>query len=396
VNRLQLDVNFFDPAYTEDPYPLYEEIRAVGNVVWNDLLSAWIVVGYDAALAVLTNQAECFDELSGDPEKTPWFEAPNMITVDGPYHRRLRGALSPLFTRSASAKWESRIGDVVATMLEPLVAGNDSFDLIADFTVLPTVIVADMLGVPPERYDDFRRWSHNVVNNIAWGFEDDDIRALLLQTSSEINAYLREEIERHRREEFDDLLTFMLQLSGDKAMTDEEILSTAVLLLTAGYDTTAKMMSNCLIALERNPDQRRQVANDLSLVPLALEEGMRWYGPVHLLPRTAAKDTVLDGQHIAAGEIIFASLAGANRDPGRWPDPARFDVFRDAKSHLAFGYGSHLCLGAPLARLEMKVAFEQLLKMAPEYGLRDVEFGTSPFIRGPGSGIVDIGIRTTT
>ena len=136
-----------------------------------------------------------------------------MITVDGPYHRRLRGALSPLFTRSAIAKWEKRVGEVVEGMLAPLVAGNDSFDLIRDFTLLPTVIVADMLGVPAERYDDFRRWSHDIVTNLSWGFEDEETRAMLRQTATEINDYLREEIDRHRREQPDDLLTFMLNLS---------------------------------------------------------------------------------------------------------------------------------------------------------------------------------------
>ena len=149
---------FLGAAFKENPYPLYEEVRAVGNVVWNDQLPGWMVVGFDESLAVLINQGECFAQLAGDPEMNPWFEAPNMITVDGPYHRQLRGALSPLFTRRRTvAKWERRVGEVVEGMLAPLVAGHDRFDLISDFTLLPTVIVADMLGVPPERYDDFRR-----------------------------------------------------------------------------------------------------------------------------------------------------------------------------------------------------------------------------------------------
>jgi cytochrome P450 len=395
MDRLQLDVNFFDSADKEDPYPLYEEIRAVGNVVWNDLLPGWTVVGFDEGLSVLANQGERFEQLSGDPELNPWFEAPNMITVDGAYHRRLRGALSPLFTRSASAKWEKRVGEVVEGMLAPLVAGSDSFDLIGDFTMLPTVIVADMLGVPPERYGDFRRWSHDIVTNLSWGFEDEQTRALLKKTATEINDYLREEIHRHRREQPDDLLTFMLLLSGENAMSEEEILSTAVLLLTAGYDTTAKSMSNCLIALERYPDQRRRVAAEPSLVPAAIEEGMRWFGPVQFIPHKAAKNSVLDGMEITAGDLVYVMPGGANRDPRRWSEPERFDLFREVKSHLAFGYGPHLCLGAPLARLEMKVAIEQLLRVAPEYHLRDIDFGNSLFIRGPESGIVEVGVRTS-
>ena len=166
-------MGFFGPAFKGDnPYPLYEEIRAVGNVVWNELLPGWMIVGYDEAMPVRTDPGQRFGQVIGDLSLTPWFEAQNMITVDGPEHRRLRGALSPLFTRSAIAKWEKRVREVVEAMLAPLVAGHDSFDLISDFTILPTVIVADMLGVPSERYDDFQRWSHNIVTHISFGFED--------------------------------------------------------------------------------------------------------------------------------------------------------------------------------------------------------------------------------
>jgi cytochrome P450 len=396
MDRRQLDVSFFDPRRSEDPYPLYEEIRAVGNVVWNESLAGWAVVGFDEALSVLTNQGGNFEQMAGDPKLYPWFRAPNMITVDGAYHQRLRSALTPLFTRSSVANWEKRVREVVGRMLAPLVAGHHDFDLIHDFTMLPTVIVADMLGVPPERYADFRRWSHIVVTNHSWGLEDEQTRAALHRTAAEINDYLREEVERHRDEQPDDLLTFMLQLSGDKALSEEEILSTAVLLLTAGYDTTAKAMSNCLIALERNPDQRRKVAADPSLIPVAIEEGMRWIGPVQFVAHKAAKDTVLDGMSVREGEVVYVTLAAANRDPRRWSLPDSFDIFREAKSHLAFGYGPHLCLGAPLARLEMKVAIEQLLRVAPEYRLRDIDFGDSLSVRGPVTGIVEVGSRGST
>jgi cytochrome P450 len=392
MDRKQLDTNFFDPSYLEDPYSMYEEIRAIGDVVWNSLLPGWVIVGFDEGSVAVTDNGDRFAILSGDPELVPWFDAPNLIMVDGPEHRRLRGGLAPLFTRSAIAKWEPRVTEVVEELLAPLVAGNDSFDLIADFTMLPTVIVADMLGVPEERYGDFRRWSHAIVTNLAFGLEDAESRQMLLSTADELNDYFRLEIERHRREQLDDLLTTMLNLPGEYAMTEAEVRSTAVTLLVAGYDTTAKTMSNCLIALERNPEQRRLIASDPSLVPAAIEEAMRWLGPVQWLPRRVVKDTVIDGMELAAGDIAYVFSAAANRDPRRWADPERFDVFREPKAHLAFGYGPHLCLGAPLARLETKVAIEQLLRVAPEYHLRDIDFGNSRFIRGPERGIVDVGV----
>ena len=187
----------------------------------------------------------------------------------------------------------------------------------------------------------------------------------------------------------------MLELEGKDAMTSEEIRSTSVLLLAAGYDTTAKTMSNSLIALERNPDQRRLVAEDLSLLPAAIEESLRWFGPVQWLPRRAVSDVVLDGMEVSTGETVYVFSAAANRDPRRWDYPERFDVRRESKSHLAFGYGPHLCLGAPLARLETKVALEELLRLAPEYRLRDLDFGRSMFIRGPERGIVEVGLRAS-
>jgi cytochrome P450 len=393
--RRQLDTNFFDPAYMEDPFPLYEEIRSVGNVVWNDVLSGWVVVGYDESLSVVTDPGTRFAILSGDPELTFWFEAPNMITVDGPMHQRLRGALAPLFTRSAMAKWEPRVRQVVGDLLAPLVAGRSSFDLIADFTTLPTQIVSEMLGVPAERSGDFQRWSHDIVTNLAFGMEDPESLAVLRRAATEMNAYLREEIDRHRREQPDDLLTAMLGMEGSDAMSGDEIRSTAVLLMAAGYDTTAKAMSNTLIALERNPEQRRLVAEDLSLVPPAIEESLRWFGPVQWLPRRVLADSTLDGMDLRTGETVFVFPAAANRDPRRWDRADRFEVGREAKAHMAFGYGPHLCLGAPLARLETRIAIEELLRLAPEYHLRDLDFGRSMFIRGPERGIVDVGLRAS-
>jgi cytochrome P450 len=389
----QLDADFFGETFKDDPFRLYEDIRAVGNVVWNEALGGWMVVGYDEAVMVLTDPGDRFAILSGDPELTFWFEAPNMITLDGAEHRRLRNALSPLFTRGAVARWERRVAEVVDELLAPLAAGGNSFDLIADFTMLPTVIVADMLGIPEDRFPDFRRWSHEIVTNLAFGLEDDDSRAVLRRAATEINQYIKEEIERHRRDQPDDLITTMLNLSGDHAMTSDEIRSTAVLLLVAGYDTTAKTMSNGLIALERHPDQRRAVTASPSLVPAAVEEGLRWLGPVQWNPRRTLKDTVIAGQEMTAGETVYVLNAAANRDPRRWPHPERFDVFREAKAHLAFGYGPHLCLGAPLARLETKIAIEKLLQVAPEYRLSNIDFGKSLFIRGPERGIVEVGVR---
>jgi cytochrome P450 len=394
VSRLQRDVNFFDPAVIENPFPHYEEVRATGRVVWNDIIQAWMVPGFDDCATVLTDDGEHFTAVPSAPEILPWFEAPTMISVDGEMHRRLRSCLAPLFTRRAVAHWEERVRVVVDDLLAPLVDGDDSFDLIADFTMIPTIIVAEMLGVPEDRHGDFRHWSNTIVSNLAWGHEDESVRATLRQASTELNDYLRSEIDRHRRDRPDDLLSAMVAMAEDGSMDEEEIRAAAVLLLVAGYDTTAKLLSNALVALELHSDQRRLVVEDPSLVPAALEEVLRWRGTVQSIPRIAVHDMTLGDSPITAGDTVHSLIGAADRDPARWVDPGSFDVRREAKAHYGFGWGPHLCLGAPLARLESKVAIEELLRRAPEFSLRDIKLGPSFFVRGPDRGFLDVVVRT--
>ncbi len=388
MTRPQVDVNFFTPEAIADPYPLYERIREAGGIVWNGLINAWMAIDYDLVSEItLDNQAF---EIGNTTDICFWFDAENMMTVDGDYHRKLRMAFRPMFSRGVIASWEKRVAEVVDQMLEPLVTGRPSFDLIADFTMIPTVIVAEMLGVPEERHADFRRWSHDVVSNLSYGAESEERIAIMQRAAREVNAYLREEIERHRRELPDDMITAMLRLEGEERMTPEEIRSTAVLLLIAGYDTTAKTMSNALIALAANPAERALVAGDLSLVPAAIEEAMRWDGPVQFVTRNVMRDVSIGGQELKAGENVYTFYAAANRDPKRWADAARFDVRRERKTHMGFGHGPHLCLGAPLARLEVKIALERLLSIAPHYQLSDIDMGNAFFVRGPEAGVVTI------
>ncbi|MGH3416281.1 MAG: cytochrome P450 [Actinocrinis sp.] len=389
----KLDVNFFDRAIIADPFPYYEQIRALGPVVWNEFLHGWMLTGYDDCTAVLGDTGGRFVMMNSDPEIFPWFEDRNMITVDGAAHHRLRTCLAPLFTRRAVAHWERRVGEVVDELLAPVAQGGVSFDLIADFTQVPTIIVAEMLGVPRERHDDFMRWSSTIAGGLAYGHEDAAARARLKQASAELNGYLREEIARHRRELPDDLFTTILRAADAGSMTDDEVRSTAVLMMAAGYDTTAKLLSNALVAFEVNPGQRDLLIERPELVPDAVEEVLRWTGVTQAIPRAAVVDTELAGQPIAAGDAVFALVTAAGRDPQRWADPLRFDVTRERKTNYGFGYGPHLCLGLHLARLEAKVAIERLLDVAGKFRLRDLEYGSSFFVRGPERGVLDIPVR---
>jgi cytochrome P450 len=387
----RFDVNFFDRAVVEDPYGIYEEIRAAGRVVWNDVLQAWMVPNYADCVATLSDPSRFSVAIYRDPKKVWWFEAPNMVMLDPPEQHRLRKPLTPMLTKSAVTRWEERVGEVVDELLAPLAAGSGDYDVIQDFALIPTVILAEMIGVPKDRQEDFRRWSSTIAGSTTYGQEDPATLEAMKRANDELKAYLEEEFDRHRREQPDDILTTMLQLPPEAGMSEAEIRSTISVLLLAGYDTTSKLLSNCLVVLERHPDQRRLVVDDPGLVPVAIEEILRWWGVLHGVLRTAEVDTDIAGTPIAKGDVICTMPAAANRDPGRWKDPLRFDVQRPQKAHMGFGYGAHLCIGAWLARVEAKVALERLLRLAPEYSLVDVDYGNAWFIRGPQRGLVQVG-----
>lgn len=386
----QRDINFFDPAVVEDPYPYYEEVRATGRVVWNGLMQAWMVPGFEDCKTVLGDPSRFSNAQYRDPAKVWWFEATNMVMADPPEHRRLRNPLSPMFTRGAVARLSGHVTEVVDDLLAPLVADADGFDIIRDLTMIPTVVLAEMIGVPRERQEDFRRWSSTIAGSLAYGNEDPEALDRMRQAGDELRLYLAEEFERHRRDQPDDLLTFMLQLPADAALSDAEIRSTISVLLLAGYDTTAKLMSNCVVTLARHPDQRRLIAEDPARVPAAVEEVLRWCGVLHGVMRTVEQDTELAGTAVAKGQMVCTLPAAANRDPDRWTDPLRFDIGREVKPHLGFGHGHHLCIGASLARLETTIVLERLLHLAPEYRLRDVDYGKGWFVRGPERGLLQV------
>ncbi len=390
MERPRVDVDWTDPSVISDPYPVYEEIRAAGRVVWNGVMNGWMVTGYDDCVEVLRGRSTSrnrFGQVGARyPELTFWFEAPNMIIADGAEHIRLRQPVAEYFTPTYVAGWETRIREVVDQLMEPLAQGRE-FDLISDFTRIPIVIVAEMMGVPEERHDDFLRWSNAVTGNVAYGREQPEIRRRMDDALAELNAYLDEEIERHRRDDIDDVLGVMVNRSG---WTEPEIRSSAINLLLAGYDTTAKLMAVSVEVLEQHPDQRRLLSSEPALIPNAIEEILRWVGVAQASPKVIKRDTVLASTQLRKDEMIYTMLAAANRDPARWSDPDVFDVQRPYQQNLGLSTGPHVCIGAALARLETKVALEGLLRLAPEYHLRDADYGSSFFVRGPERGVIEV------
>ncbi len=248
----QVDVDLLsDAAVRADPFPVYERIRAAGRVVWNGIMASWMVAGFDDCTELLLDpRQERFGQIGARyPEATFWFEAPNMIIADGAEHTRLRQGVSRYFTPSYAARWERRVREVVQDLLEPITYGEGEFQL-EQFTTIPVVIVAEMLGVPKERHEDFRRWSSDVSGNNAYGRERSEIRQVMNRALADLNAYLDEEIAQHRRDQPDDVFTVMVNMPN---WSEAEIRSSVINILLAGYDTTAKLMSECLVVLEQHP-----------------------------------------------------------------------------------------------------------------------------------------------
>ncbi len=384
----RLDVDFSDRAVMQDPFSMFEEVRAAGRVVWNELAQAWMVPGYEDCDAIrLDTRGERFAVPGAlRPDVFFWFEAPAISNTEGATHRRLRGGLARYFTPTAMKEtWEARVRAAVDELVTPL-AERERFEL-EDLTKIPVVVVGELLGIPEERHEDFRHWNNVLVSNIAFGNEPPEARRAMDDVVGAAKAYLTEEVKRHRRERPDDLLTVMIDLPD---WSEGEIRSVALNLLLAGYDTTARLIGLILVALQDHPDQRRLVAENAELIPSAIEEVMRWLGPTQAIVRVVVKDTELAGRKFTTGEVVYPMVGAANRDPARWPDPQRFDILREYKPNLGFGSGVHVCIGAALARLETTIALEALLRVAPEYHFRDIDYGHGFFARGPEHGIIEI------
>jgi cytochrome P450 len=298
-----------------------------------------------------------------------------MLGMDEPEHRRHRALVSAAFSQKALARREHELVEQVGNELVDRFADRGRADLVREFTFpYPTQIIAGLLGLPPEDYPQFQRWSISLLSITV-------NRERGLAASKALREYFIPILAARREEPRDDLISSLAQaeIDGEK-LADEEIFSFLRLLLPAGVETTYRSTGNLLFGLLSNPDQLDAVRSDRSLIPQAIEEAVRWEPPLLVITRVVTRDTELAGVPIPAGSSVMPMLGSANRDEERWADPDRFDIFRPAKPHIGFGYGVHVCLGMHLARLEMRVALNLLLDRLPN--LRLDPDGDDPHIRG--------------
>lgn len=384
----------YDPlsfAHCNDPYPVYRALRDTAPVHRASGSGYYSVSRYDDVLSVL-KRPELFSSRamftvlmnsgeSGMPQMTfgvakflarflfrlgmnpfRFPKARNLIAEDPPTHGPLRNVVNRGFTPRRIAAWEPRIRALSEERLAPLRRG-EPFDLVHDFAIpLPVTIIAEMLGVEPERMRDFKRWSDAFIEGTTGPGRAHPFAPAFTDAVLEFLSYLRKTVRDRRREPGDDLVSAILAESpGGTALDDMDTMMFVQLLLVAGNETTTNLIGNAVHALLDHPEQLERVRREPALVPAVVEEALRFDPPIQTVFRTATADVEIEGVAIPKGATVAALIGSANRDERRFPDPDRFDIDRQPQGHLAFGFGEHFCLGSALARLEARIALETLI-----------------------------------
>jgi cytochrome P450 len=376
-----------------DPTPELGEIRestGVRTVVNAFNMQVYLVTRHDDVKTVLSDYERFSNArppgfvLPGAPhmpeEELASARAGNLLGLDPPEHQRLRRMLTPEFTIRRIKRLEPRIVEIVDEHLDAMQATGPPADLVEAFALpIPSLVICELLGVPYEDRADFQARTVRQLD-----LSSPIAERLELQRRG--RAYMLSLVARARRHPGDDILGMLVREHGAE-LTDDELVGIAGLLLLAGHETTSNMLGLGTLALLRHPDQLAAVRDDPDAVGPAVEELLRWLSIVHTsIPRITTTDVEVAGVPIAAGQLVFASLPSANRDPEFTSAPDTFDVRRGAPGHLAFGHGVHHCLGAPLARMEMRIAWPALFRRFPNLALaeefEDVEFRSFHFIYG--------------
>ncbi len=304
---------------------------------------------------------------SRDPRHLSGDGSGNLLSMDPPAHNRLRRMLTPEFTVRRMRRMEPRITEIVDEHLDLLERHGSPADLVSQYALpIPSLVICELLGVPVADRDEFQERTRKQLDLTV---SDDD----KVELGREAQAYMTDLVERARRDPGDDLIGMMIR-EHDEELTNAELIGVANLLLVAGHETTSNMLGLGTLALLRHPDQLAAVRDEPESVPGAVEELMRWLSVVNSgSPRLATRDVELGGVTIRRGDLVSFNLPAANRDSGLVADSDRFDIARPANQHLGFGHGIHHCLGAPLARMEMRIAFPALLRRFPTLRLADEE-----------------------
>ncbi|HEV7745544.1 MAG TPA: cytochrome P450 [Pyrinomonadaceae bacterium] len=373
-----------DPAVLGNPYPLYERLRSEAPVHWDPYLHAWVVTRYADVITVLhhfsanrTPTPEQFAAM-GLAELGPLAQVmvKQMLFMDAPDHTRLRGLASTAFTPARVEALRSHIKEILNNLLVPLLQAGQ-MDVIADLAApLPAIVTAEMMGLPTSDANQLKDWSADFAEVLGNFQHNPDRSSRTLKCVEEMTSYFRDAVQQLRASPREGLINALLtaEIDGDR-LTEEEIIANCIVTMVGGQETTTNLIGNGVLTLLRHPDQLERLKNDLSLVPSAVEELLRYESPSQHTARICREDTELGGQRIRKGQAVIAVMAAGNRDPERFPEPDRLDLGRTDNRHLAFGWASHFCFGAPLARIEGQLVFEALVRRTTNMAIT-----TSPIV----------------
>jgi len=367
-----------DPEVLADPYPLFHQLRTEDPVHWDPFLHAWVVTRYKDVVTVLhhysAQRTPMPEQLAamGLASLNPIAEimVKQMLFLDPPAHARLRGLASQAFTpqRVEVLRWHIR--EITNRLLDKVQA-KGHLDVIADLAEpLPCIVTAEMLGVPVDDYQRLKAWSQDFAEMLG-NFQHNPERApRILASALEMADYFRSAMREQRLHPRDGLVSSLMnaEIQGDR-LSEEEVIANCIVTMVGGQETTTNLIGNGVLALLRNPEQLERLRCNLSLIPSAIEELLRYESPSQHTARLAPEDTILGGRRILKRQAVIAVMAAGNRDPERFPDPDRLDVTRADNRHLAFGWAAHFCFGAALARIEGQVAFELMLRRLPHWTL---------------------------
>jgi cholest-4-en-3-one 26-monooxygenase len=362
--------------YADDPHASFLWMRENEPVYWDEQAKVWGITRHDDLQAV-SKDSETFCNRFGMRPDAP--AVPSMINFDGDVHKRRRNLVNRGFTPRRVAEHETKIRSICAALVEN-AKRNGRVDFVAEVAApLPMIVIGDMLGVLPEDRDRLLRWSDDLISGLSLSAAPEAIAATA-KAALEYAGYCMGVIaDRRSRAPGDDLMSILVhgEIDGDR-LDDEALVQESLLILVGGDETTRHVISGGMYQLLVNPDQRRKLAANPAAIPVAVEEMLRWVTPIQNMSRTATRDVELRGRRLREGDKVMLLYPSGNRDARVFEDPFRFDVGRDPNPHLAFGgYGAHFCLGSALARLELRVMFEEILSRVQEIEL--VDEGRPPY-----------------